>query len=318
MQRRVGYLALILALIASLSFGLVGCSKPAEAPKTGGNDTPAATTGPDRALLLVTAEELAANPDKYFVIDNRAADAYAAGHIPGAINLTWQELATVAEGAAGDANWGVLFQPAEAQKVLEAAGLDTSKTIVLYSDPTGWGEDGRVMWSLASLGITNTRLLDGGFPYWQAAGNKVSTDEVKLDATSVKVSEKLDEDLNVTTAYVSENLENLTIIDTRNKKEYDGATDFGEKRGGHIPGATNIEFPAFFNDDGTLKSADELDEMFSNAGAKKDEESIYYCTKGIRSGYATMVARWLGYENARNYDASYYAWAGDSSLSVEK
>ena len=306
------------ALLAiALMFTVAGCSTPAEKAEAPQQESTQANQ-PDRAALLVTADELASNPDKYFVIDCRDDKSYAAGHIEGAINLPWQPLTSAAKGAAGDPDWATLLQPADMAKVLGAAGVDTSKTIVLYADPTGWGEDGRVMWSLASVGITNTRLLDGGFPYWEAAGNKVSKEATKAPATTVQVSEQLDADLNVTTDYVKENIGKLPILDVRNKKEYDGATDFGEKRGGRIPTAKNVEFPTFFNADGTLKEASELEKMFTDAGAQKDAEFMCYCTKGIRSGYATMVARWLGFEKAKNYDASYYAWAGDSTLELEK
>lgn len=307
-------LSLALAALLALSLGLYGCAADqVTTPDTSGETESVAV---DRADLFVTVDELAANPDQYFVIDTRAAEAYAAGHVPGAINLIWQALSNVGVGAPGDANWGTLLSAEEIGEVLGAAGVDASKTIVVYSDPTGWGEDGRVMWTLASVGITNVRMLDGGFPLW-AASNEVSTEAVVKPATTVKVAAALDESFNVTTEYVSENLGKVAIIDTRAAKEYDGAVDFGEARGGHIPGAVNVEFGALFNEDGTVKSAEELDQMFADAGAMKDAEVVFYCTKGIRSGYATMIARWLGYEKARNYDASYYGWAGNADLAVE-
>ncbi len=302
----------------ALVFALTGCGAKTQDTKAPAQEQTTTASQPNRADLLVTADELAANPDNYFVIDCRDAKAYAAGHIPGAINLPWQPLTSAAKGVAGDPDWATLLQPAEMAKVLGAAGVDTSKTIVLYADPTGWGEDGRVMWSLASVGITDTRLLDGGYPYYAAAGNTVTKEATKVAVTTVEVSDQLDAGLNVTTDYINQNLGKLLIIDVRNKKEYDGATDFGEKRGGHLPGAKNVEFPTFFKEDGTLKDAAELDTMFANAGAQKDVEFVNYCTKGIRSGYATMVARWLGYKEAKNYDASYYAWAGDAALKLEK
>jgi thiosulfate/3-mercaptopyruvate sulfurtransferase len=58
--------------------------------------------------------------------------------------------------------------------------------------------------------------------------------------------------------------------------------------------------------------------MFSEAGLSPDKPIIAYCTKGIRSAFMTEVLRMLGYSQAKNYDASYYTWAGDSALSIEK
>lgn len=310
-------LLLALALVAALvlSLGLVGCGAKGSTPEpTTPAEEPAVSA--NRADILVTVEELAANADQYFIIDARGAEAYEAGHVPGAINLPWQPLASVGVGAAGDDNWGTLLSADEIGAVLGGAGVDTNKTIVVYSDPTGWGEDGRIMWTLASVGITNVRMLDGGYPKW-AASQEVSTDAVTAPATTVSVSPELDASFNVTTDYIQQNLDSLLIIDVRSAKEYEGATDFGEKRGGHLPGAINIEFASFFNEDGTVKEAADIEKMLTDAGASKDKEVVFYCTKGIRSGFATMVSRWLGFENARNYDASYYTWAGNADLPLE-
>ncbi|WP_245584898.1 rhodanese-like domain-containing protein [Psychrilyobacter atlanticus] len=39
---------------------------------------------------------------------------------------------------------------------------------------------------------------------------------------------------------------------------------------------------------------------------------------GIRSGYATMILRAGGFENAKNYEGSIYEWSGDKTMPMEK
>ncbi|WP_373599285.1 hypothetical protein [Paraclostridium bifermentans] len=39
---------------------------------------------------------------------------------------------------------------------------------------------------------------------------------------------------------------------------------------------------------------------------------------GIRSGYAAMILRAVGFDHVRNYEGSIYEWGGDSSLPMEK
>ncbi len=39
---------------------------------------------------------------------------------------------------------------------------------------------------------------------------------------------------------------------------------------------------------------------------------------GIRSGYTTMILRAVGFEKARNYEASIYEWGGDEAMPMEK
>lgn len=309
-----GVLALV--LLMSLS-GLAGCSgtEPSE-PAT--EEDAAVAVESARADYFVSIDDVAAAPEDFVILDARKADAYAAGHVPGAINAPWQPFASVGAGQPGDPDWGTLLPPAEIGAALGELGVDTSKTIVVYTDPTGWGEDGRVMWTLLSVGITDVKMMDGGYPAWVVAGNETSTEAVTLPATTVKVADKLDSTLNATTDDISDGLETLTIVDVRSTKEYEGAVDYGEKRGGHVPGAISMPYPDSFNADGTVKSDADLLEMFEAAGlTDKDADIVFYCTKGIRSAHTMLLARMLGYDNARNWDASYYDWAGNAELSVE-
>ncbi len=308
-------LLLALALAAASLLGVAGCSADepaAEAPASGDG----AESESVREEYLVSIDELAGDPEGFVVIDARSPEAYAAGHIPGAVNAPWQTFADM-EGAPGDPDWGTLLPAAQIGEKLGELGIDADRPIVVYADPTGWGEDGRVVWTLLSAGISDVRMLDGGWPLWSASGKDVSTDEVVLPATTVATAAELDADLNVTTDYLAENLERLQVVDSRSSGEYEGATDFGEKRGGHLPGAVSVPFPELFNDDGTVKSDADLRELFSAAGLEQDSETVFYCTKGIRSGLMTLLARMVGFDEAKNYDASIYTWAGDPDLPLE-
>lgn len=67
-----------------------------------------------------------------------------------------------------------------------------------------------------------------------------------------------------------------------------------------------------------MRSVAEIKALASQAGLHTDDEIIAYCTKGIRSAHLALALREAGFSKARNYDASYYEWAGDQSLPVEK
>lgn len=316
MSKRFLALMLALTLVAGSMFGLAGCAEKTEEGGETGTEASVDQTESVRDQYLMTVDDLAAGIADYVVIDARAADAYDAGHIPGAINAPWQTFAAM-DGAPGDAEWGTLLPAAEIAAKLGSLGVDTKRTIVVYADPTGRGEDGRVAWTLLSAGVTNVRMLDGGWPMWSGSGKAVSTEPVKLAATTVTAAAELDGDLNVTTEYLNDKLSMLQIVDSRAAKEYEGATDFGEKRGGHIPGAVNVAYADLFNDDGTVKSDADLRAMFEAAGLDSNAETVFYCTKGIRSGLMALLARMVGFESAKNYDASIYTWAGNPELPME-
>jgi len=116
----------------------------------------------------------------------------------------------------------------------------------------------------------------------------------------------------------SKTRDDLVIIDVREKKEYEGATDFGEARGGHLPGAVNLTFNQFLNEDGTLKTATQIKAILDTNGINADDDIVTYCTAGIRSAHMQIVLTMLGYENVRNYDASFHEWAGNPELLLEK
>jgi len=320
-----GLLAVLVALVLMLGAlaGAAGCTPTEPAVESPSTQPPPATSTPDtteaRAALLISVDDLAADTAGVVILDSRDPKAYEAGHIEGAISAPWQAFATVAEGKPGDADWGVLSTPDDIAAALGERGVDTTKPIVVYSDPTGWGEDGRVLWTLRSIGVLDVRMLDGGLPAWSAAGKAVSTEVPSPAATTVAVAEGVLADINVTTDEVKAAVDTggVNIVDARSEKEYGGATDFGEARGGHIPGAMNVPFPTMFNEDGTLKSNDDLVRMFTGAGIERGNETIVYCTKGVRSAYMAEILQMLRYP-AKNYDASFYSWAGDPSLPVEK
>lgn len=306
--------SLVIVMVLALLVGIAGCAKTnQEPPKT--TETPAVTDQLN-AQIFVDANWLKANLDKVIVLDVRTAKDYEGGHIPGAINAPWQSLANMT-GKSGDPGWGTILPAKELAAKLGTMGIDGQKTVVTYAAPPGWGEDGRVMWVLQMAGIKNVKMLSGGWKAWQAIQGTESKDVPKPTAVTFSIA-SLDQTLNVTTDYIKTNQSKIKIIDVRSDKEYKGATDYGEARGGHVPGAISLPFTNMFKEDGTIKSSDELKKLFADAGLKTDDEIVCYCTKGIRSGYMTIVLRNLGYTKVHNWDASYYEWAGNSALPVEK
>lgn len=258
------------------------------------------------------------------VLDARPAADYAAGHIPGAINVKWQTFATVTAGSPGDAGWGVLKPAAEIGALLGGLGIDSSKEVAVYAGaPTGWGEDGRIVWMLRMAGVSKARILNGGYQAWTSGGYAVDANSVTPVATPFPLA-SLDAAYTVDKAWIVANKtrSDVKILDVRAADEYAGAIKYGEKRGGHIPGAISLPFDqALFVNTGTIPgffiTPEKLEAAFTAIGLKKTDIIVSYCTKGIRSAEMTMALRMAGYSLAVNYDASFYEWAGDTTLPVQ-
>jgi len=274
--------------------------------------------------IITFAGVLNSNLASTVVLDARSAADYGAGHIPGAINVMWQAFATVGTGSPGDAGWGVLKPAAEIGALLGSLGIDSTKEVAVYAGaPAGWGEDGRIVWMLRMAGVTNARILNGGYQAWLAGGYAVDANSVTPVSTPFPLA-SLDATYTVEKTWIVANKtrSDVKIVDVRAPDEYAGAVKYGEKRGGHIPGAISFPFDqALFVNSGTIpgffKSPEQLEATFSSAGLKKTDTIVSYCTKGIRSAEMTMALRMAGYSKAVNYDASFYEWAGDASLPVE-
>lgn len=106
-------------------------------------------------IPLGRAWELFENGAVLFV-DARLPDEYAKGHIYGALNLPWQ---------------AVDHYFAEAAQRLEGP-----QTIVAYCDGEGCDLSHELALFLLAMGFERVRVLDNGWPLWQAAGLPTAVD----------------------------------------------------------------------------------------------------------------------------------------------
>lgn len=302
-------------VICGLIFSLTGCSNGKQEINSAKVSSPRLT---DKTMegYYVDAQWLKENLDQVAIIDARAEKEYNKGHIPGAVNITWQSLSNM-QPKQGEPGWGVVLANKQLSKKIGEFGIDGSKDIVVYNDPAGMGEDGRVVWMLRIAGLQNSRMLFGGWPAWQNTGGEVTKDSPEIKAVSFSITNP-DTSLLTTSEYIKTNRDKVKLLDTRSPEEFTGKTDHGEKARGHIPGAIHLHYRDAFNSDGTVKTVAQLQDMFSQVGLKPEDEVISYCTVGIRSGFMTELLRMCGYAKAKNYNASFSEWAGDSNNPIEK
>jgi len=266
---------------------------------------------------FVSVEWAKANAGKVVFLDARSKADYDKGHLPGAVNLHWTQLSNVAV-KQGEPGWSVILPAEQLAKILGDVGIDGKKPVVVYNDPlVGWGEEGRDLWELRVFGLTNTYALNGGLAAWKKAGGTVTTEAPKI--VPVKLNQpEADWSYFASTDYLAQNLSTLKVFDVREKDEFAGKKNYGEKQNGRIPGAKNIWFKDLYHADGTVKTPEEIRaQVLAETGYKTDDLIVAYCTGGIRSGFATIVLRASGFEKARNYDASFSEWAG-TNQTIEK
>lgn len=267
--------------------------------------------------LLVSVQWTKKNleSDKILLLDARGDKAYGVKHIRGAISSPWQMFSNMK--AAKGEGFTTLLSPDQLTKKFQELGITNEKTIVVYANPEAWGEDGRIAWMLKMAGVNDVKILDGGFPAWKDAKGKTSRVETTPTPSKIVIT-KLNEDMLATTEWIVENRKNIVVVDSRTQKEWNGATSYGESRGGHITDSVHLEWSSFFNEDKTIKTQSQIESIMDKAGVKKSDIIVPYCTAGIRSAHMTLILRMAGYKNAKNYAASLYEWAARRNLPMEK
>lgn len=237
-------------------------------------------------------------------------EIYDQGHIKNSIYLDsepWYEDKTRTGGSAG-----IVSSKEKFEKIMGERGISNNDAIVLYGVPSA-AYIGRALWTFKYHGHENVTYLNGGITEWVKKYGKESL--VKEASAIIPTSYKsiFRNDLRITAdeLYQKLNDPNAIIIDTRTPEEYSGQK-IAEKvsRGGHIPGAINIEwYKATIDPDlETLKSKEELELIYKDI--PKDKEIIVYCQTATRSSNNFFVLKYiLGYPNVRNYDGSWDEWS---------
>jgi thiosulfate/3-mercaptopyruvate sulfurtransferase len=242
------------------------------------------------------------------VLDTRDESAYESEHVAGAVQVDWEAFTPSQEEDRGE----LLADEATLQEKLRGLGVDGDRPVLVVGNPPdNWGEDGRIVWMLRSLGHDSAGLVDGG--YAALAGEGVETTDQETDPESGDFEVDRRGDWLVERAELRELVDGesdqTVIVDTRSEREYRGETPYGEDRAGHLPGAVHLHYRALLDEEGRLRPASEVRSLLDDRGIAADKRVVAYCTGGVRSAWLTVVLAHLGYERVANYAGSGWDWA---------
>ena len=245
--------------------------------------------------------------------------AYDQGHIPGAVGWNWQT--QLQDNVRRD-----LISKQALEQLLGKSGISNDTTILLYGDNNNWFA-AYALWQLKYYGHKDARLINGGRKKWLEEKRPLTTEASKTAPATYRATGP-DESIRARKEDVFAIVENRShgnLVDVRSVDEFTGkiiappGMSETAQRAGHIPNAANVPWAQAANEDGTFKSADQLQQLYGSKGVSGKDEVIAYCRIGERSSHTWFVLKYLlGFDRVKNYDGSWTEWGNLVGAPIEK
>lgn len=259
------------------------------------------------------ADPLVRVVDCRFSFEGDARPSYLAGHLPGAVHLDWAKDLSAPPPASGHPRFMLLDAGPFAQ-LMSRLGISNETQVIAY-DAEGGHHSARLWLALRRYGHEACAVMEGGIQAWEREGRPLQAGEVAVPPGRFESHPRDGAIASKEEVLAAVRSGDPWLLDVRRDEEYRGE-EVRAARGGHIPGAVNILWKDALNDDWTLKDADELDEMYMNAGFGADTRTITYCQAGVRAAFTHLVLTALGRTDVRTYDGSWEEWGNDPATPV--
>jgi thiosulfate/3-mercaptopyruvate sulfurtransferase len=243
---------------------------------------------------------------RYDLTDPQAgADAYRQSHIPGARYASLHQDLSGPAGRYGGRH--PLPSSEQFQHFARTAGINADSQVVLYDDQR-LAFAARAWWLLRYFGHEQVAILNGGFSAWHRAGLPLEEErEAKPRATGnfacqPRANALIDHD------QLYSNLDNppWQLIDARDALRYAGIEEPLDRIAGHIPTAINKPWKKITDDQGMIKSREQLLAHWQDIPA--DEQLVNYCGSGVTACVNLFSLHLIGRDGAQLYPGSWSDW----------
>lgn len=212
------------------------------------------------------------------ILDIRG-DAYAAGHIPGAVHAPYPLFRGPAE------NPGQLVPEDKLEATLRALGLTADRPVVVVhegADVSDFGAAARVYWTLKSSGVSQLAILNGGVKAWRLAGLPTTTQPTQpvpseFELTFSDAWLATTEDVAAIVGGEGEAL----LLDARPEEFWAGNRAHGAAaRPGTLPQSRYFEHSGWFSDGPAIVNAEDARRLAEAQGFSEAETLVSFCNTG--------------------------------------
>lgn len=230
---------------------------------------------------------------------------YREAHVPGATFADQLADLTVHDGEAP-------FEAAPSDhfaRVIGDLGIGNDHTVVVYDHVNGiWAT--RLWWQLELEGHPDVVVLDGGLKAWQDAGLPVETGDAAYEPARFTPSRSSGRIASTADVEAATQDGSVLLINSLDRESF---------AGGRIPSSVNVPFGELVDDQGRLRSLDELRPLFESVGALDPEVApVTYCGGGIAATAVAFALKGLGRDDVAIYDGSLNAWTADPARPLEQ
>ncbi|MGH1463853.1 MAG: 3-mercaptopyruvate sulfurtransferase [Cognatishimia sp.] len=241
-----------------------------------------------------------------------AAAEYARAHIPGARFFDIDDIS--------DHRSDLPHMAPPMEKFMSRVrdlGVGDGHQIVVY-DGSGLFSAARVWWLFKLMGQNNIAVLDGGLPKWRAEGRALTAEppvirDRHMFARRVDAMVK-----DVTQVSHAAKLRDYSIIDARAASRFRGDAPEPREglRAGHIPNSHSVPYANLLNEDQTMKSPDQLQAVFQDAGVDLSKPAITTCGSGVTAAILCLAMERFGKTDHALYDGSWAEWGAFPTVPI--
>ena len=207
------------------------------------------------------------------------------------------------------------------QSQMRALGIENDDHVIVYCDSV-FLSAARAWWMLRLFGHNKVSVLDGGLKSWLAisgateSGLKTQPTDQGTFTVRAPAGAQM---ISITSLRQLVNLGAASqIADARSPGRFAGIEPEPRAglRSGRMPGASNVPIARLINNEGGLRSLDDIAEAFNAGGIDPALPVITTCGSGVTACGLALGLALLGNENVRVYDGSWSEW-GASDAPIE-